>query len=165
MEIFTLIFHSLCLYLPFESQIQCSLLHIAREIQFFNKSNNSNETSKASVSALQRCECQQFIKVSLHFLFFFLSGKKFFGRILTSVWYITVYVNCVFGKHSALACLLISFFQFHFRADTFPILKDCDDIESADVLSGQYHAWVAFVRCIYFKPDLKPDLSYLMFGI
>ena len=42
---------------------------------------------------------------------------------------------------------------------------DIDDIESADVLSGQYHAWVAFVRCIYFKPDLKPDLSYLMFGI
>ena len=82
-----------------------------------------------------------------------------------SFWYITVYGNCVFGQHSALASLLISFFQFHFRADTFPILKDCDDIESADVLSGQYHAWVAFVRCIYFKPDLKPDLSYLMFGI
>ena len=44
-------------------------------------------------------------------------------------------------------------------------IDDIDDIESADVLSGQYHAWVAFVRCIYFKPDLKPDLSYLMFGI
>ena len=41
-------------------------------------------------------------------------------------------------------------------------IDDIDDIESADVLSSQYHAWVAFVRCIYFKPDLKPDLSYLI---
>ena len=152
MEIFTLICLGFCVcFCPLTHKFKCSLLHIAHEIQFLNKPITSNETFYPAMR-----------QYSLHL------PTHFFDWSFNDPWQCMKAARLLkYNMHHTSKCnksmqqlssdgayphpVLFSSFQSYISWYFVMILK----VQAPDVHSGQYHAWVAFVPCIEFKPTQK----------